>query len=132
MQGIAARKEVSDLISGVKLISESLPFVPDRLTALTQGALVLGNVGCARKKVLLMWQAAELSKQLGFPDVKTLNITRQALEPCLEPLDTATNANSSTGGNSSMQGAWSVVKTGCLEGNTFVCPPLYLSIYLSI
>ena len=37
---------------------------------------VLGLVGSARKRVLLLWQAVELSRFLGFPNARTLDIAR--------------------------------------------------------
>lgn len=37
---------------------------------------VLGAVGSARKRVLLLWQAVELSKFLGFPNTRTLDVAR--------------------------------------------------------
>ena len=37
---------------------------------------VLGLVGSARKRVLLLWQAVELSKFLGFPSNRTLEVAR--------------------------------------------------------
>lgn len=44
-------------------------------------AQVLGLVGSARKRVLLLWQAVELSKFLGFPNARTLDVAR-----CAPPL----------------------------------------------
>jgi hypothetical protein len=37
---------------------------------------VLGLVGSSRKRVLLLWQAVELSKFLGFPATRTLEVAR--------------------------------------------------------
>lgn len=37
---------------------------------------VLGLVGAVRKRVLLLWQAVELSKALGFPNLRTLEVAR--------------------------------------------------------
>jgi hypothetical protein len=39
---------------------------------------VLGLVGSGRKRVLLLWQAVELSKFLGFPTTRTLDVARWA------------------------------------------------------
>jgi hypothetical protein len=39
-------------------------------------AQVLGLVGSARKRTLMIWQAVELSKMLGFPDASTLEVAR--------------------------------------------------------
>lgn len=37
---------------------------------------VLGLVGSSRKRVLLLWQAVELAKFLGFPNARTLEVAR--------------------------------------------------------
>ena len=42
-------------------------------------------MGSARKRVLLLWQAVELSKFLGFPSARTLEVARRALEPPSDP-----------------------------------------------
>ena len=67
---------MADLASGIPLAAELLVLPEDRLVALTEAASVLGTVGASRKRVLLMWQAVELSKFFGFPDVRTLGVAR--------------------------------------------------------
>ncbi len=36
----------------------------------------LGLVGSLRKRMLLLWQAVELSKYLGFPNLRSLEVAR--------------------------------------------------------
>ena len=45
------------------------------------GAQVMGAVGSARKRTLMLWQAVELSRAGDAPDAATLDIARRALEP---------------------------------------------------
>ncbi len=41
---------------------------------LSCAAQLLGLVGSARKRILLLWQAVWLSKYLGFPSEQTLEV----------------------------------------------------------
>lgn len=81
LHGCNARSEATELANEVQLVAEMLPLPEDRLIALTESAGILGTVGAGRKRVLLMWQAVELSKYFGFPDARTLAVARSALEP---------------------------------------------------
>ena len=83
-QGPAARSEATTLANSIQLAAEMLPLPEDRLIALTEAASILGAVGACRKRVLLMWQAVELSKYFGFPDARTLAVAREALEPATQ------------------------------------------------
>jgi len=76
MQGKDARAEASELAAAIQAAAELLPLPEDRLVALTEAATILGSVGAVRKRVLLMWQAVELSKFFGFPDTRTLAVAR--------------------------------------------------------
>lgn len=83
LHGCNARSEATELANAVQLAAEMLPLPEDRLIALTESANILGTVGAVRKRVLLMWQAVELSKYFGFPDARTLAVARSALEPAI-------------------------------------------------
>ena len=76
MQGSTARVEASKLVSGLQLSAEMLPLPEDRLIALTEAAEILGDVGSLRKRMMLMWQAVELSRYFKFPDARTLAVAR--------------------------------------------------------
>lgn len=84
LHGCNARSEATELSNAVQLAAEMLPLPEDRLIALTESASILGSVGAVRKRVLLMWQAVELSKYFGFPDARTLAVARSALEPATQ------------------------------------------------
>lgn len=79
--GSGARAEVSELVSAVVEAAASLPLPEDRLAAAVEAAQVVGAVGFARKRTLMLWQAVELSKSMERPDGATLDIAKKALEP---------------------------------------------------
>ena len=80
LKGAAGRRKVYKLVGSVQRAAEILPLPEDRLVAMIEAADVLGSVGAARKRALLLWQAVELSKHFGFPEEKTLAVARRALE----------------------------------------------------
>ena len=80
---------------------------------------VMGMVGSARKRMLMLWQAVEMSRALEAPDHVTLALARAALEPAPDPrnperLDEALvgRAPLATG----IPRHWSIVRCGCIEG----------------
>lgn len=81
MGGPGARAEVSQLVSAVVEAAASLQLPEDRLAAAVEAAQVVGAVGFARKRTLMLWQAVELSKSMERPDGATLDIAKKALEP---------------------------------------------------
>ena len=145
LHGMDARGEATELANAVQAAAEMLPLPEDRLIALTEAASILGGVGAVRKRVLLMWQAVELSKYFGFPDEHTLEVAREALEPPALPSSfasfgggasrhrhnatllpssttTATTSNSShitprrpLAQETSIPATWAPVRAGCLE-----------------
>ena len=68
---------MSELAASIQLVAEMLPLPEDRLQALVEAAAALGAVGAVRKRVLLLWQAVELSKFFGFPHARTLDVARR-------------------------------------------------------
>jgi len=112
---------VAELAAGIQLAAELLPLPEDRLVALTEAASALGSVGAVRKRVLLMWQAVELSKYFGFPDARTLAVARKALEPAVDPqnrLDHDGDYFSSPpplSQETAISASWGLVRAGCLE-----------------
>lgn len=109
------------------MAAELLPLPEDRLIALTEAAAVLGTIGAGRKRVLLMWQAVELSKYFGFPDTRTLQVAREALEPVAQqaqqhPLGGEGPGAEWTAGRrplaqevTTIPACWGAVRAGCLE-----------------
>lgn len=79
--GLGARAEVSELVSAVVEAAAALALPEDRLAAVVEAAQVVGAVGFARKRTLMLWQAVELSKSMERPDGATLDIAKKALEP---------------------------------------------------
>ncbi|KAL4423746.1 hypothetical protein ABPG75_001047 [Micractinium tetrahymenae] len=110
LHGGLARREVSEIVSVLQLAAEVLPLPEDRLLTFVEGAQVLGLVGSARKRVLLLWQAVELSKFLGFPNTRTLDVARKAMEPPDDPLDPENEADVWA-----KERSWPQVRAGCLE-----------------
>ncbi|BDA44212.1 probable trafficking protein particle complex subunit 9 at N-terminal half [Coccomyxa sp. Obi] len=118
LRGTKARREVSDLISGVVELGAGLQFTEDKLTNIMEAAQVMGMVGSLRKRVLLLWQAVEFSRSSERPNVATLQIARKALEPPdlydedgeeeLLPARRPLSAG--------LLHHWSVVRCGCIEG----------------
>lgn len=89
---------------------------------------MLGSVGASRKRVLLLWQAVELSKYFGFPDEKTLAVARHALEPFAHTADSHDEWSvfkRPLSQDTSIPESWSTVKAGILEAT------LGLAIYAS-
>ena len=127
MQGHGARTEASEIANNVQVAAELLPLPEDRLIALTEAAAILGAIGAGRKRVLLMWQAVELSKYFGFPDTRTLAVAREALEPAAQqaqqhPLggDGAlsnewTASRRPLAQETTIPACWGAVRAGCLE-----------------
>lgn len=116
------------LVSSIQLAAELLPLPEDRIIALTEAASVLGSVGASRKRVLLLWQAVELSKYFGFPDEKTLAVARHALEPFAHTADSHDEWSvfkRPLSQDTSIPDSWSTVKAGILEAT------LGLAIYAS-
>jgi len=119
---------VCSLVSSIQLAAELLPLPEDRIIALTEAASVLGSVGASRKRVLLLWQAVELSKYFGFPDEKTLAVARHALEPFAHTADSHDEwaiFKRPLSQDTSIPHSWSSVKAGILEAT------LGLAIYAS-
>jgi hypothetical protein len=143
LHGSGARGRVTDLVAGVQIMTGSLPLSEDRLIAYLDAAAALDAVGCHRKQVLLLWQAAEMLKmfQLGGEGVggcPAAGVARVALEEaCLgyrligrstswsSSTEEGTNGTSNTYSNSisydtgsikqSSKRWWPHVKAGCLE-----------------
>lgn len=119
LHSILARREVSEIVSGLQLAAEVLPLPEDRLLTFVEGAQVLGLVGSVRKRVLLLWQAVELSKYLGFPNTRTLDVARKALEPPDDPREADSEVDIWAKGRPLAQSAvprsWPQVRAGCLE-----------------
>ena len=123
MQGPKARAEVADLVSGLQAAAELLPVPEDRLIAFVEAAEALGAVGSARKRVLLMWQAVELSKLLGFPTSTSYELARRALEPASEDWAVGGEAGAAAakgplGRAAAVPRCWGLVRAGCLEGGS--------------
>lgn len=81
---------------------------------------VVGAVGSARKRTLMLWQAVELSRAGDAPDTATLDIARRALEPPPDPrapppVDTLGRKSGSPLA-SGVPRHWSLVRCGCIEG----------------
>lgn len=118
LQGIKSRRKVCLLASSVQRAAELLPLPEDRLVALTEAASILGSVGATRKRVLLLWQAVELSKYFGFPDEKTLAVARHALEPSVlhdESHDEWSVFKRPLSQDTDIPSSWGSVKAGILE-----------------
>jgi hypothetical protein len=141
LHGSKARGRVTDLVAGVQIMTGSLPLSEDRLIAYLDAAVALDAVGCHRKQVLLLWQAAEMLKmfQLGVGGVQgcpAAGVARVALEEaCLgyrgirnstssssstEEGTTTISSSKSSGNDSdsikqSSRRWWPHVKAGCLE-----------------
>ncbi len=81
MHGTHARGEVNEMVSGLVELAGALSLSEDRLAAVVEAAQVVGAVGLARKRTLMLWQAVELSKSMERPDGATLEIAKKALEP---------------------------------------------------
>lgn len=81
LHGAHMRGEVNEMVSGLVELAGALPFSEDRLAAVVEAAQVVGAVGLARKRTLMLWQAVELSKSMERPDAATLDIAKKALEP---------------------------------------------------
>lgn len=116
------------LASSIQLAAELLPLPEDRLIALIEAASILGSVGASRKRVLLLWQAVELSKYFGFPDEKTLAVARHALEPFVdlsESHDEWSVFKRPLSQDANIPNSWGIVKAGILEAT------LGLAIYAS-
>lgn len=83
---------------------------------------VVGAVGSARKRTLMLWQAVELSRAGDAPDTATLDIARRALEPPPDPRapPPADTLGRKSGGPlaSGVPRHWSLVRCGCIEGGT--------------
>jgi len=128
LKGPIARRKVCLLASSIQLAAELLPLPEDRLVALIEAASILGSVGASRKRVLLLWQAVELSKYFGFPDEKTLAVARHALEPFVdlsESHDEWSVFKRPLSQDANIPNSWGVVKAGILEAT------LGLAIYAS-
>ena len=118
LKGQKARKKVCMLASSVQRAAELLPLPEDRLVALTEAASILGSVGATRKRVLLLWQAVELSKYFGFPDERTLAVARHALEPSIseeESHDEWSVFKRPLSQDTNIPNSWGTVKAGILE-----------------
>lgn len=87
LHGGSARHEVSEIVSGMLASVEGMNLPEDRMLTFVEGAGVLGTVGSARKRMLLLWQAVELSKILGFPNLRSLEVACKVLEPPLRHTD---------------------------------------------
>ncbi len=74
LHGSNARREVSELISGVVQIGAGLHFTEDKLTNIMEAAQIMGLVGSLRKRVLLLWQAVEFSRSSERPNLATLQV----------------------------------------------------------
>ena len=80
---------------------------------------VMGMVGSARKRMLMLWQAVEMSRAMDKPDQATLALARRALEPPADPTDIdAIDADlvSRQPLASGVPRHWSIVRCGCIEG----------------
>ncbi len=118
LKGHKARNKVCMLASSVQRAAELLPLPEDRLVALTEAASILGSVGATRKRVLLLWQAVELSKYFGFPDERTLAFARHALEPSVseeESHDEWSVFKRPLSQDTNIPHSWGTVKAGILE-----------------
>ncbi|GAB4823676.1 hypothetical protein N2152v2_010722 [Parachlorella kessleri] len=121
LHGPHARREVSELVSGLQSAAEGLGLPMDRLQTFVEGAQVLGLVGSARKRTLMIWQAVELSKMLGFPDASTLEVARKALEPPDDPSDADSEEDlwnrrrPLAAAGAAVPRSWGAVRAGCLE-----------------
>ncbi len=76
-------------------------------------------VGSARKRMLMLWQAVEMSRAMDKPDQATLALARRALEPPADPTDIdAIDADlvSRAPLASGVPRHWSIVRCGCIEG----------------
>ena len=76
-------------------------------------------VGSARKRMLMLWQAVEMSRAMDKPDQTTLALARCALEPPadpteLEPVDADLVSRPPLA--SGVPRHWSIVRCGCIEG----------------
>ncbi|KAL6781628.1 hypothetical protein ACKKBF_B08795 [Auxenochlorella protothecoides x Auxenochlorella symbiontica] len=119
LHGEAARAEVSDLVTGVLSLVEGMPLPEDRMLAFVEGAGALGLVGSLRKRMLLLWQAVELSKYLGFPNLRSLEVARKALEPPDRHMDPVGLEEPWSTPRSALHrespSLWPQVRAGCLE-----------------
>ena len=80
---------------------------------------VMGMVGSARKRMLMLWQAVEMSRAMDKPDQATLALARRALEPPADPTDIEpvdTDLVSRPPLASGVPRHWSIVRCGCIEG----------------
>lgn len=122
LKATEARNKVCKLAASVQRAAEILPLPEDRLVALMEAASVLGSVGASRKRVLLLWQAVELSKFFGFPEERTLAVARRALEHKDEHQDERGGRDSEwsvfrkpLSQETNIPDSWGLVKAGILE-----------------
>ena len=102
-------------MTSIQLSAEMLPLPEDRLISLTEAADILGEVGSTRKRVLLMWQAVELSRYFKFPDARTLDVARRALRPAAISPDDWGHLAAHAASDTSAVASWRLVRAGCLE-----------------
>ncbi|KAK9846875.1 hypothetical protein WJX84_009549 [Apatococcus fuscideae] len=119
LHGSKARKEVGDLMNSVVETGAALPLTEDKLMTLMEAAQVMGLVGSARKRVLLLWQAIEFSRVSERPNISTLQIARKALEPPDDPLEggdeEAELFRRKTPVAPGVPRHWAAVRCGCIE-----------------
>ena len=76
-------------------------------------------VGSARKRMLMLWQAVEMSRAMEAPDHVTLALARAALEPPPDPCSPERQDEALVGRAPLATGIprhWSIVRCGCIEG----------------
>jgi hypothetical protein len=79
----------------------------------------MGMVGSARKRMLMLWQAVEMSRAMDKPDQTTLALARRALEPPADPTELEhvdADLVSRPPLASGVPRHWSIVRCGCIEG----------------
>lgn len=80
---------------------------------------VMGLVGSARKRMLMLWQAVEMSRAMEAPDHVALALARAALEPPADPRGPERMDEKLVGRTPLGTGIprhWSIVRCGCIEG----------------
>ena len=84
---------------------------------------VMGLVGSARKRMLMLWQAVEMSRAMEAPDHVALALARAALEPPADPRSPERMDEKLVGRTPLATGIprhWSIVRCGCIEGTPMV------------
>lgn len=109
------------------LMPHRRPKRPIRMVTHSERWQVMGMVGSARKRMLMLWQAVEMSRAMDKPDQTTLALARRALEPPADPTDIEpvdADLVSRPPLASGVPRHWSIVRCGCIEGMVGLSNPV--------